>query len=123
MLLLIYGFVWFIWCLFVILFYLWTSLFWSMIFRAQKFENEGKRTISGFVTLISIALNIYILKIICYLTDTQSLFHFSKITSSGFSVAFIYIAALGIATIPFIRKDGAQLLKLALYGKKKRKKW
>ena len=27
--------------LIVILYYIWTSLFWSMIFRAQKLENEG----------------------------------------------------------------------------------
>ena len=35
--------------LIVILYYIWTSLFWSMIFRTQKLENEGKRTLSGFV--------------------------------------------------------------------------
>ncbi|KKO51595.1 hypothetical protein [Paenibacillus sp. DMB20] len=122
MLLLIYAFFWFIWFLIVVLYYLWTALFWSMIFRAQKFENEGKRTISGFVTLASIALNIFFLKLICYFTDTQSLFQFTKITSTCFTVAFIYIVVLGIATIPFIKKDGANLLKLALYGKKKKKK-
>lgn len=124
MLLLILAFLWFFWFLIVILYYLWTSLFWSMIFRAQKFENERKRTLSGFVTLVSIALNIFILKFICYFTDTPSLFQYSKITSTCFTVAFIYIVVLGIATIPFIKKDGAYLLKLALFGKKRKKmKW
>ncbi|MFD3768205.1 MULTISPECIES: hypothetical protein [Paenibacillus] len=124
MLLLILAFLWFIWFLIVILYYLWTTLFWSMIFRAQKFENEGKRTLSGFVTLVSVALNILILKIICYFTDTPSLFKYSEITSACFTVAFIYLVALGIATIPFIKKDGAYLLKLALFGKqRKKKKW
>lgn len=122
-LLLILAFLWFIWFLIVILYYIWTSLFWSMIFRAQKLENEGKRTLSGFVALVSIALNISILKLICYFTDTPSLFQYSKITSTCFTVAFIYIVVLGIATIPFIKKDGAYLLKLALFGNRKKRKW
>lgn len=123
MLLLILAFLWFVWFLIVILYYLWTTLLWSMIFRAQKFENEGRRTLSGFVTLVSAALNIFIVKIICYFTDTPSLFQYSKITSTCFTVAFIYLVVLGIATIPFIKKDGAYLLKLALFGNRKKRKW
>lgn len=123
MLLLILAFLWFIWFLIVILYYFWTSLLWSLIFRAQKLENEGRRTLSGFVFLVSTALNIFILKIICYFTDTPSLFKYSEITSACFMVAFIYIVVLGIATIPFIKKDGTYLLKLALFGNKKKRKW
>jgi|GEM_PF-3177805 len=123
MIMVILGFLWLIWFVIVILYYLWTSLFWSLIFRAQKLENEGRRTFSGFVSLVSTALNIFILKIICYFTDTPSLFKYSEITSACFTVAFIYLVALGIATIPFIKKDGAYLLKLALFGYNKKRKW
>ncbi|MES1046782.1 hypothetical protein [Heyndrickxia oleronia] len=120
MALLIYAIFLFFWFLIVVLFYIWTALFWSMIFRVQKFENEGKRTKAGFSTIVSIALTIFLLKLICHFTDTPSLFQFTKITSTCFIAAFIYFVVLGIATIPFIKKDGADLLKQALYRNKKK---
>lgn len=123
MLMVIYGFFLLIWSVIVILYYMWTSLFWSLILRAQKLENEGKLFISRFVSLLSVILNIFLLKIICDYTDTPSLFHVTKITSACFTAALIYIVVLGIATIPFIRKDGTDMLKQAIYGKKKKKKW
>ncbi|PAD66391.1 hypothetical protein CHH83_24175 [Bacillus sp. 7586-K] len=122
MLWVIYGFLWFFWFLLVVLYYLWTTLFWSMIFRVQKFENEGKRIKSVFFTLVAFALTILISEFICHVTDTPNLFQFTKITSTCITAALIYFVVLGIATIPFIKKDGADLLKQALYGKRKKRK-
>ncbi|MFS0882344.1 hypothetical protein CHH83_24250 [Bacillus sp. 7586-K] len=122
MLLFIYAFIWFILFLLVIMYYLSTALFWSIIFRAQKFENEGKRKKASLINLVSIALTILFLGIICHLTDTPNLFQFTKITSTCFTALFIYFVVLGIATIPFLKKDGTAFLKQALYGKRKKKK-
>jgi len=121
MLLFIYAIIWVILFLIVVMYYLSTALFWSIIFRAQKFENEGKRTIASFINLVSIALTILFLELICHFTDTPNLFQFTKITSTCFTALFIYFVVLGVATIPFIKKDGADFLKQALYGKKKKK--
>ncbi|MFS0882359.1 hypothetical protein [Metabacillus niabensis] len=122
MLWVIYGLLCFFWFLIVVLYYIWTTLFWSMMFRVQKFENERKRIKSGFFTLLAFALTILITEFICHVTDTPNLFQFTKITSTCMTVAFIYLVVLGIATIPFIKKDGADLLKQALGKRKKRKK-
>ncbi|WP_339217384.1 hypothetical protein [Paenibacillus sp. FSL W7-1332] len=96
---------------------------WSLIFRDQKLENEGRRTHSGFVFMVSTPLNIFILKIICCFTDTPRLFKYSEITSACFTAAFIYIVVVGITTIPFIKRDGTYLLKLALFGNRKKREW